>query len=105
MGDLHQGILHKFSLYSKLALSLLTCFDQTACQMIGLERDKSQELSIPKISLGDIRNFELRLTDWKLLLESTDLGVSQLDSELSSEVQKVEKAVKRIRGKIFEKPN
>ena len=73
--------------------------------MIGLERDKSQELSIPKISLGDIRNFELRLTDWKLLLESTDLGVSQLDSELSSEVQKVEKAVKRIRGKIFEKPN
>ena len=73
--------------------------------MIGLESDKSQQLSIPKISLGDIRNFELRLTDWKLLLESTGLGVSQLNSELSSEVRKIEKAVKRIRGQIFEKPN
>ena len=73
--------------------------------MIGLESDKSQQLTIPKISLGDIRNFELRLTDWKLLLESTGLGVSQLNSELSSEVRKIEKAVKRIRGKIFEKPN
>ena len=93
-----------FILYRKLALSLLTAFERTAQQMLGLEGEEVRDsLNVPKISLGEIRKFGERLCHWENLTESTVLAFEEINPNLSSEMQKVKGKICKLRVTIFRK--
>ena len=93
-----------FHLYRALALSLLTAFEGTVQQMLGLEGGEVRDsLNVPKISLGEIRKFSEKLCDWEILTESTVLAFEEINPNLSSEIQKVKGMICKLRVTIFRK--
>ena len=93
-----------FLLYRTLALHLLTAFERTAQQMLGLEGGEVRDsLNVPKISLGEIRKFGEKLCHWGNMTESTVLTFADINPNLSSEMQKVQEVICKLRVTIFRK--